>query len=220
MKSLKATILIMLISGFVSSLFAQSQPIPNPLPVPATLKLHDNTVSWNDFYNHNGMMHLHAGTEYVGTSLAYFTRGNARVMYGLNIDLLPVSTSPNYVNYYYNNSIPTQSSLLIPIWLSFKVRLTTNNNHRIAPYVIAGVGPTLGLQFRGNTDVFDSVTRITSEIGGGGFAGIGFDYRWAEDWAISSDIRYNVIRLDNPIGSSDNYDGVSFYLGFVRAFGR
>lgn len=217
MKRNKVTIIfIILICGFLSA----QQPISSPTPIPATVRLHETVSGWNDFYQHNGMMHLHAGSEYVGSSIAYFTRGSSRLMLGLNIDLLPISTTPNYVRHYYDSSIPTRSSVLVPVWFSMKLRLTTNNNHRIAPYLIAGAGPTLGLQFNGSSDVFDSITQVNSEIGGGGFAGAGFDYRWADDWAISSDIRYNVIRLSNPIGNSDNYDGLSFYVGFVRAFGR
>ena len=60
---------------------------------------------------------------------------------------------------------------------------------------------------------------MNTYIGGGAFVGLGVDYLWAEEWAISADVRYNVIRFDAPVGSTSNFDGVSFFFGFIHAFG-
>ncbi len=176
-----------------------------------------NRVS--DFYNQNGMMRVQAGNSYMGTSLAYMMTGSGKFMYGLNVDMVWSNSGVNRLDNGVFYQTFDQTALLVPAWLSFKYRFGSVYNQEITPYAIGGAGPTFGFAFDRGDDFFNSLSNANAYIGGGAFVGLGVDYLWAEEWAISADVRYNVIRFDAPVGSNSNFDGVSFFFGFIHAFG-
>lgn len=215
MRKLVTPVLLLALSAVLS---AQGlSPLPGTV-TPAPVKVHSLDRSWADFDHRQGRMSLTAGSEYVGASMALMMRNAGRLQYGLNLDMLPVEVSPNYANRYYD-SYRSHSTLLVPVWFTVKMRLREDFSLPVSPYVIGGVGPTLALRFEGETGIVNTISQVEGTFGGGAFAGIGVDYLWAEEWAFSVDVRYNVIRLDTVLGRSDEYDGVSFFFGFIRAFG-
>ncbi len=218
MKNLQVIIFLVMLTALM---WAQPHS-PRARMEPSTVmyKIHEPATSWDKFYRHNGMMHLNFGSRYMGSSMAYLTRGgNSQFLYGMNLDIISVATTNELTTQYLNSSI-SETALLIPFWFTLKVRLTNNPSNKITPYAITGIGPILGLRFDHGHSFINSLTHLRSGFGGGGFIGIGADYLWSAKWAFSADIRYNVIRLDEPLGINDNYDGLSFFVGFVRAFGQ
>jgi outer membrane protein W len=131
---------------------------------------------------------------------------------------MSIATRDDQLTAFYHS--PVQSSaLLFPLWFSLKFRLSDRSNSKFSPYIITGVGPTLALRFHNGSSFISSLTEFSTEWGGGGYFGAGFDYLWGGEWAISADVRYNVIRFDNPVGLDSDYSGFSFAVGFTRAFG-
>ncbi len=175
-------------------------------------------ANWQEFDRQGGRMQFQAGANYTGGTIGYLHGGSAGIIYSLAIDVLPVAEPANQLQGAYNPAL-RYASFLVPFWFSIKFRLTHNNTAKISPYIITGMGPTLGIRLNPNRSFLNSFSNIETAWGGGGFAGAGFDYLWAEEWALSFDIRYNVIYLNSPIGSQDNYSGFSFAIGFMRAFG-
>jgi hypothetical protein len=171
----------------------------------------------NNFYDHNnGSTQLMMSNDYVGSSFSFFKKTTNRFQYGLNSGIIPIlndypENQPNYSN--------QSRLLLIPFWLSLKIRLRTNLDNKLIPYFIGGLGPTLGLDLRSNMGFIDTISYLRSELGGGAFIGAGVDYIWTDDWAISLDVRYNIFAFDHPLGEDKEFSGFSVYIGFIRAFG-
>ena len=187
----------------------------------AKTKVHQpSQMSWQDFDQQNGKVQFVAGAGYFGSTISYFRKGTGRLMYGFNMDILPISTGVNAANDYFGAGLPgiSQTSLLMPFWFSMKMRLTNRPASSISPYVIAGLGPAIGLRMENQQSFWDSISSINADLGGGGFAGIGVDYLWADEWAISADVRYMALDFDSPLRFSEDYSGLTFALGFVRAF--
>lgn len=202
-----------------SSVFAQDlSPAVHPQPVSGGFPLDHSPSNWRQFDEHSGMMQFHAGSDFLGSSLAYFTRGEGKLLYGINLDVMSVAARDDQLTSFYRS--PVQSSaLLFPVWFSLKFRLSDRSGSNFSPYMITGVGPTLALRFHNGSNFISSLTEFNTEWGGGGYFGAGFDYLWGGEWAISADVRYNVIRFDNPVGLDRDYSGFSFAVGFIRAFG-
>jgi len=216
MKYLSAFFLMFCLSGMA---FGQDQsPAVHPQPASITYVPYQPAANWQEFDQHSGMMQLHAGSEFFGSSLAYFTRGSERALYGLNLNIMSIAATNDQLTGSYRS--PVQSSaLLFPLWFTFKFRLYNNSNSKVSPYIVTGAGPAVALRFNNGSDFFSALSEFSTEWGGGGFIGAGFDYLWAGEWAISADVRYNVIRFDNPAGLNSDYSGFSFAVGFIRAFG-
>ncbi len=212
--------LILLIS---SALFAQGEhplqrlthPQSPSTPVPAFY----HGSKYDRFYTRTGIMHLQAGEDFIGSSVAYFRKGNNRFLYGMNLSFLTVDTGQRLLNGYSSGTIG-ETGYLIPFWLSLKIRLKTGDTGNITPFILTGLGPTLGLKLHQASGFINSLSHLEAELGGGAFLGAGVDYIWNEEWAFSADIRYNYVRFNNPLGLSDEYRGLSFAIGFVRAFGQ
>lgn len=171
----------------------------------------------NNFYDHNnGSMQLMLSNEYVGSSFSFFKKTTNQFQYGLNSGIIPIfndysENQPNYSN--------QSRLLLIPVWLSLKIRLKTNLKDNLIPYFIGGLGPALGLDLGSNMGFIDTISYLRGELGGGAFIGAGVDYIWTEDWAISLDVRYNMFSFDHPLGGDKEFSGFSVFIGFIRAFG-
>lgn len=212
---------LLLLLGMLTSLaFAQEsqrQTLPNLFPTEPR-DIEDTRVTWDDFYQQNGMAQFNVGNEFAGSSIAYYRGGSGHLIYGFNVDILSVGTTPPPIQNFHAPTI-NQTGMLIPFWFTLKMRLSQNPNNTLSPYLITGAGPTLGMRIKDNSSFVNALSSIDSELGAGGFVGAGVDYLWAGSWAISMDVRYNVIRFANATGLSDAYDGVSFSIGFIRAFG-
>ena len=214
---MKRLLSIFLLLAAGSMLLAQ-EPVRQSNPQWFPDRTHDpNQLRWDDFYEQNGTGRINMGAGYVGSSVAYFQKGSGRLLYGLNIDLLAVETVRELLP---NRFVPVyrETALIVPLWLTLKIRLLQQPHSTLSPYLISGIGPTWGLRIHNDGDFFDALGSIQGQIGAGGFVGAGIDYLWAEDWALSMDVRYNVIRFDNPLGLEESYDGFSFSIGFMRAF--
>ena len=213
--------ILLLISIVSGAVFAQ-QPsgVPFVNGFADTKTHHSHQVTWSDIDQQSGKMQLTAGPNFVGSSLAYFRRGNGQLLYGFNMDILSVGTGNDLLSEYYNAGFPglSETNLLLPFWLSLKVRLTNRPASKVAPYVIAGLGPALSLRMNNSVGFFDALTSINADLGGGAYMGLGVDYMWADSWAISADVRYIAIDFDTPLRFSEEYDGVSLAIGFMRAF--
>jgi hypothetical protein len=203
MKNVVSVFLVVVLAGFV---FGQDlSPAIHPQPASAGFSLHKPASNWRQFDNHSGLMQFHAGSNFFGSSLAYFTRGESKLLYGVNLNVFSVSASDDY--------------LTSPFWFTLKFRLSDRSSSNFSPYIITGLGPTLALRFNNGSNFISALSEFNTVWGGGGYLGAGFDYLWAGEWAISADIRYNVIRFDNPVGLNRDYSGFSFAVGFLRAFG-
>jgi hypothetical protein len=218
MKYSQITLLFLMLMFFT----VQSQPNPMSAFTHKKVRNHEtfaeNSIEAIDFYgNNNGAMHLLISNEYVGTSFSYFPRTENRLQYGLNVGIIPMSKSNSSSDYYLRED--NNKLLLIPFLLSIKIHLRTGYDDRLIPYVIGGFGPILGLDFGSYNRFFDSMTHFNGALGGGGYAGLGLDYLWAEDWAFSMEVRYNLFAFDHPIGNNREFSGFSFFVGFARAFG-
>jgi len=219
MKCLQITLMFITLSF----LAVYSQPNPISTFTPKKIKNHnlpkEYSFSSNNFYgNNNGTVHLLVSNEYVGSSFSYFPRTTNRLQYGLNVGIIPILKNKNNTSNYYLRG-DEERLLLVPFWLSVKIRLRTNYDDRLIPYLIGGFGPTLGLDFGPYSGFFDSITHLRGELGGGGYVGFGIDYLWTEDWAFSMDARYNLFVFDHPVGKDKEFSGFSFFIGFARAFG-
>lgn len=216
MKGLPTIIGFLLISTFV---IAQNNPFITISPQRPIEERLEYSLLENNFYNNNnGSMQFMVADEYFGTSFSYFKRTTNRFQYGLNGGIIPMISNYHATQQLYKDNEQNRL-LLLPFWLSLKIRLRTNLEDKMIPYLIGGFGPTLGLNLGSNNGFIDTISYLRGQIGGGGYAGVGVDYLWAEDWAISMDVRYNVFAFDHPLGEDKEFSGFSFYIGFVRAFG-
>jgi opacity protein-like surface antigen len=216
MKGIVIVFLIVILAGFA---FAQDKsPAIHPQPVSAGFSLYNPASNWRQFDEHSGMMQFHAGSNFFGSSLAYFTRGDGKLLYGINLNVMSIPTADDYLTGFYRSPVQT-SALLFPLWFTLKLRLSDRSSSKFSPYIITGVGPTLALRFHNGSKFINALSEFNTEWGGGGYLGAGFDYLWGGEWAISADIRYNIIRFDNPVGLNRDYSGFSFAVGFLRAFG-
>lgn len=213
---------IILLLIMLASLIVRSQP--NPLSASRSEKITnrgtfaEHSISAREFYtNNNGAMHLLMSNEYVGTSFSYFPKTHNRLHYGLTVGIIPMYRNNVSSDYYLREN--DNKLLLVPFLLSMKIYLRTDYDDRLIPYIIGGLGPILGLDFGPYNRFFDSMTHLNGALGGGGYVGLGFDYLWAEDWAFSMDVRYNLYVFDQPVGDDRKFSGFSFFLGFARAFG-
>ncbi len=200
-------------------LFAENQPeIKSSQDGFSESKIHQkDALSWNDFDRHSGKVQLNAGANFFGSTIAYMHKGSSRLLYGFNLDVLASNSSAPTNNLFANQF--SQSSFLIPLQFSMKFRLIENPYSKLSPYVITGAGPTLGFQFTNGASIFNSFSNLQANLGAAGYLGGGVDLLWMNDWAISADIRYNVMYFDTPLSLSNEYTGFSFGIGFMRAFG-
>jgi len=208
-------------SLIISSVIAFAQPNPGFTihPQIPTSDIEYHSAANNYFYeNNNGMMQMMMSPDFMGPTFSYFNRSDNRIQYGFNAGIIPVATDNEIIRDYYRANAQSRL-LLVPFWLSIKIRLRTQQDDRLIPYVITGMGPTLGLDLGTNNGFINTINYMRGELGGGGYLGLGFDYLWAEEWAISADARYNVFVFDQPIGEDKEFEGVSFFIGFTRAFG-
>lgn len=211
-------IILMFIALSLGAAYSQPDPISTFTPENHKL-LEEYAFSSADFYgNNNGTVHLLMSSEYVGSSLSYFPKATNRLQYGLNAGIIPIVKNENTTSNYYLRG-DERRLLLVPFWLSVKIRLRTSYDDKLIPYLIGGLGPTLGLDFGPYNRFFDSITHLSGELGGGGYVGLGFDYLWAEDWAFSMDVRYNLFLFHHPVGDDKEFSGFSLFIGFARAFG-
>lgn len=218
MKCLQITFIF--ITLYFAVVYSQTNPVPifTPKEVENHSLLEESSFSSSDFYEHNnGTMHLIMSGEYVGSSFSYLSRTENRMQYGLNAGLIPIAQNSNTASDYYVRGDENRL-LLVPLWFSVKIRLKTTDD-KLVPYLIGGLGPTLGLDFGPYNGFFNSLNHLNGELGGGGYAGIGIDYLWAEDWAFSMDVRYNMFLFDQPVGRDKQFSGFSFFIGVARAFG-
>jgi hypothetical protein len=216
MKNVVTVFLVVVLAGFV---FGQDlSPAIHPQPASTGFSLYKPASNWRQFDNHSGLMQFHAGSNFFGSSLAYFTRGESKLLYGVNLNVFSVSANDDYLTSFYRSPVQT-SALLFPFWFTLKFRLSDRSSSNFSPYIITGLGPTLALRFNNGSNFISALSEFNTVWGGGGYLGAGFDYLWAGEWAISADIRYNVIRFDNPVGLNRDYSGFSFAVGFLRAFG-
>lgn len=212
-------IIFLLVTFSLSSIIAQSKSDLTIRPQNPALRGMQYSHLTNDFYENNtGSMQLMVANEYVGSSISYFGETDNRFQFGLNAGIVPIVKNDVYSSEYYSQD-EQYRLLLIPFWLTLKVRLRNNYNDKLIPYFIGGLGPTLGLDFGTNSGFMDSITYLRGQIGGGGYLGAGFDYLWAEEWAISMDVRYNIFAFDHPLGEDKEFSGFSIFVGFLRAFG-
>lgn len=171
------------------------------------------------FYeNDNGITQMLFSNDYIGSSFSYFRRSPNRLQLGLNAGIISIPVETDRVAEYQRAS-EGYSVFMIPFWLSLKVRLTANQDDQLIPYLSGGIGPTLGLDFGQHRGFAASMRNVIGQLGGGGYFGAGFDYLWAEEWAISTEVRYNIFVFEHPLGGDERYDGFSFFIGFGRAFG-
>lgn len=217
----RSQITLVLTTLYFLAVYSQPNPIPafTPEKIQNQNNIKEYSFSSKDFYgNNNGTVHLLMSNKYVGSSLAYFPKTANRLQYGLNAGIIPIVTNKNATSNYYLRE-DEDRLLLIPFWLSVKIRLRTSYDYKLIPYVIGGIGPTLGLDFGPYSGFLDSMTHLSGQLGGGGYVGFGIDYLWAEDWAFSVDVRYNLFLFDHPVGEGKEFSGFSFFVGFARAFG-
>jgi hypothetical protein len=161
-------------------------------------------------------MQLMMSNEYVGSSFSFLRKTTNRFQYGINTGIIPILNENEATQHYYHDQ---PRLVLIPFWLSLKIRLRTNFEDKLIPYFIGGLGPALGMDLGSNRGFIDTISYLRGEIGGGAFIGAGADYIWTEDWAISLDVRYNMFAFDHPLGEDKEFSGFSIYIGFIRAFG-
>ncbi len=218
MKFFATVLAIVILTGAV---FSQDHPVQESSQRGfSESKVHKSYApSWNDFDESSGKMLFNAGSDFVGTTIAYMRKGNSRMLYGFNVDILSISSPvANSSNNLFVSPL-TQSSLVVPLLFTMKFRFINNPYSKLSPYAITGVGPTLGFRLNPSTNFFNSLSNIQTQLGAGGYIGTGVDLLWMEDWAFSADIRYNVMYFNNSIGFNNQYNGVSFGIGFMRAFG-
>lgn len=217
MKLLQSIFGLLIISFVIA--FAQPNPGFTIHPQIPTTDIEYHSFAKNYFYeNNNGMMQMMMSPDFMGPTFSYFTSSDNRFQYGFNAGIIPILSDNEIVRNYY--SAADQSRVLVvPFLLSLKIRLRTQQDASIVPYVITGFGPTLGLDIGANNGFVNTISYMRGELGGGGYLGLGFDYLWAEEWAISADARYNVFVFNQPIGEDKKFEGFSFFIGFTRAFG-
>jgi hypothetical protein len=175
-----------------------------------------HALTWKAFDQRSSKMQFNSSPDFIGTTIAYFRRGDANLLYGFNVDILSLS-SPTENEY--NVWSQRQSSLVLPLMFSMKFRLYQNPNSIFFPYAIIGIGPALGFELSKSPGYINSLAESQLMLGAGGYIGGGVDFLWMEDWAFSLDIRYNVAYFNKSVGFVNHFDTFSFGLGFSRALG-
>lgn len=173
---------------------------------------------FRNFYRKSGNARIVLGTDYEGISGSLIRLKRQRVSAGFSLQMNRIYRTNQSARDSYRQLQPAGSYYLIPFLLNIKVYFT--NRAAIGdfvPYLIAGFGPALGLYMPAGHNFFNTLDAISGQIGGGGFLGIGTDYFWAEEWAISLDVRYNFFTFQHPLGENRDYKGISFFIGFSKA---
>lgn len=217
---MKITMKIIGFAGLCFSLAsAQDNPAFGTMPQNSIEQSQYFPASDHRFYeSDNGLTQMMISNDYLGSSFSYFRRSDNKVQLGFNAGIISIAEENNEGSDYYRAD-EQYSLFLIPFWLSIKVRLTANQDGQLIPYATGGLGPTLGLDFGQNRGFVSSINNVIGQLGGGGYLGLGFDYLWAEEWAISTEVRYNIFVFEHPLGGDRRFDGFSFFIGFGRAFG-
>ena len=91
MKYLVTILTVLILTGLT---FSQDQPVSETSSKGfAEYKVHkDYAPSWDDFDKNSGKMQFNAGSNFVGTTIAYMHKGNSRFLYGFNVDILSFSS--------------------------------------------------------------------------------------------------------------------------------
>ena len=188
---------------------------------------YDNFTTCNQYskssYYHNFYRKIINGRVLVGSNYSGFSGSiirmqRERIAFGFALQFNNIYNSNQPFRELYKELHPQDQYFFIPFLLNIKLHLNHDASlGDVVPYLIVGFGPALGLYLPYGNNFFNTLSRISGQIGGGGFGGIGVDYLWQEAWAISFDIRYNFYRFFQPLGLDQEYKGVSFFIGFSRS---
>lgn len=217
MKRIFASLFLLSASGLL--LAQNAVPAQSGAVYTTVFQSENSTRSWNDFDRRSGLMTFEGGSDFLGSSMAFNLKGDGRFIYGIRLNVLAVPSANRILQDQFNTPY-SETSLLLPVWFTLKFRLLNSPYSKISPYVSTGAGPTFGFRFNSRNRLSDTFSGVDSYLGAGGYVGGGFDYLWAEKWALSLEARYHVYRLDSPRGLNDGYEGFSFAVGFVKAFGN
>ncbi len=173
---------------------------------------------YENFYRETGNAELQFAPGYTGISATFLRLRQRQLAIGFAVQFNSVVSTNRSVRDAYSKIQPTGQSMFIPFLFNIKLHLTANASvQSIVPYVTAGLGPALGLYIPYGNNFFSTLGSISGQIGGGGFAGVGLDYHWQDEWAVSFDVRYNIFRFEQPVGLDKDYEGTSFFIGISRA---
>jgi len=173
---------------------------------------------YKNFYRKNLNAKLLFSPDYEGISTTWARLRTDRTSLGISMEVNQLLVSNQPEREFIRNWSPKGQYFFIPLLLNVKFHLYQNANmNDFVPYIIAGLGPALGLYIPYGYGFFKNLGRISSEIGGGGFIGMGVDYLWQEQWALSFDLRYNLFHFSHPLGENQEYKGLSIFFGFTRA---
>jgi hypothetical protein len=173
---------------------------------------------YRNFYRNNLGGRLQFGQDYSGISGSLIRLRSNRLAMGFTFQLNQIFTGSQTSQELNPDLQSSGQYLFVPFLFTMKYHLVNDVGVAdVVPYIIAGAGPTLGLHFPYGNNFFSTLQTISGQLGGGGFAGIGVDYLWSEEWALSLDVRYNLFRFSQPFGPNQEYRGVSFFMGFSRA---
>jgi hypothetical protein len=173
---------------------------------------------FDNFYRRDVHARILISPDYTGLSGSLLSLKNRRYSMGLAMQFNQLITTNQRVRQTYRELQPGGQYYFIPILLNIKIHLNQNADlHDFAPYIIGGLGPALGLYIPSGGNFFNNLSAISNEIGAGGFAGVGVDYFWKEEWALSLDVRYHLFRFSQPFGENREYRGVTFFFGFTKA---
>lgn len=118
------------------------------------------------------------------------------------------------------------NSILVPILTSLKLFPTTGPDQQLEPFIMAGVGFTIGvnsgsgagtggLPFLGGGST-SSGTLMIAGIGGKG--GVGFEYRFSQAFGINGSVGYQYVYFGDPVGGDQTYKGVQGFGGLTYRF--
>ncbi len=185
---------------------------------PANIGQNYRFYYFRDFYRKTLNANFLANPDYTGVSASLFQLKGNRSSVGFSMQFNHILTSNASSRQAYADLQPQSQYFFIPFLLNIKLHpLNRANSGNITPYLVAGFGPALGFYWPMENNFFRTLGAISGEIGGGGYAGLGVDYFWKEEWALSFEVRYSIFRFAHPLGEDQEYRGVTFLAGFSKA---
>ncbi len=173
---------------------------------------------YRNFYRENFVGNVLVAPAYSGFQGMLCRAETDRLMFGVAFQWNRIFSTNQKERDLYRDFQPSGQYMFVPILLNVKLHLIDRADvGSFVPYLTAGFGPALGLFFPYGNNFFKTLGAVSGEIGGGGYLGIGTDFLWQEEWALSFDVRYNFFRFSHPLGENQEYKGVSFFVGFSRA---
>ncbi len=144
---------------------------------------------------------------------------DTKLSFGIQVAKMHEDEQYSYYDPYwgYIRQRPDYFLLSVPIIAGIKMRLWREQiDESLRPFIIAEVGPVLGLEFPRGGGFTENLTKMTIRPTVRGFFGIGLEFGDTKDRSFGITFGGHVMEFFENFGPRKSYSGIDFRFNFIK----